>query len=102
MNPRKAFEQALVKQAADNKDWTMARRMSGLYDEFKQQVEKELVEMEPQGRHKAKLFWIDKGRGFMWLKADFIAADKSRKTVTFLPETPAQAAGDILYKYGQY
>jgi hypothetical protein len=100
MNPRKAFEQALVKQA-DNKNWTLARRMSELYDEFKKQVEKKLVEMEPQS-NKVKLFWVVRGHGFMWLQADFIDASGSKRSVTFLPETPDQAAGDILYKYGKY
>lgn len=102
MNPRKSFEQALVKQAADNKNWTLARRMSELYDEFRKQVKRELVETEQEAGRNVELSWVVKGHGFMWLKADFIAADGSRKTVTFLPETPAQAAGDILYKYGQY
>jgi len=104
INPRKAFEQAINKQAvaAMNKDWTLSRRMDELYADFLQQVKWELVKMEPEVANKVKLHWEPRGHGFMWLGADFIAADGKRQEVTFLPETPFQAAGEILYKHGGY
>jgi hypothetical protein len=106
MNPRKAFEQVIAqiqKQAlVDNRDWTLARRQSYLYEEFLRQVKEELVGMEPEAGRKVKLSWIHRGQGFPRIHAELVAVDGSKKRAIFLPETPFQAASTILYEYGGY
>jgi len=87
---------------------TLSKRIEAVYTQFAIDTYAEIRKLLPDLRTtlnadpRVSIGWDASGRGFRFMTVEMLDHEGKKLRFKFLPEEPASAAGEILFKHGGY